>query len=170
MDIVGRELVHATCILAVCEPGCTVPRKDATIRLYDAFASASSQRSLCGSLPSMKFDVRCRANLITILLFPAHNELASQRDKMIKKQRKNMLRDWYAAVAGVASIRLTLPHHKARAATSRPTAPPERVSISVLRARAAAAPVASAAALEDADEAADAEPLSSDSESLEQLT
>jgi hypothetical protein len=81
-----------------------------------------------------------------------------------------MLRDRYAAVAGVASIRLTLPHHKARAATSRPTVPPERVSISVLRARAAAAPVASAAALEDADEAADAKRLSSDSESLEQLT
>jgi hypothetical protein len=34
--------------------------------------------------------------------------------------------------------------------------PPERVSISVLRERAAAAPVAWAAALEDADEAADA--------------
>jgi hypothetical protein len=54
------------------------------------------------------------------------------------------------------SIILTSPDYKARAATRRPTAPPERVSISVLRERAAAAPVAWAAALEDADEAADA--------------
>lgn len=75
-----------------------------------------------------------------------------------KTQRKRIkLRNQRAAVAGIASIKPTFPNYKARAATSRPTAPPERVSISVLIERAAAAPVASAAALEDADEAADAE-------------
>lgn len=45
-------------------------------------------------------------------------------------------------------------HHKARAATTRPTTPPERVIISLLRVRAAAAPVDWAASPE-ADSLAD---------------
>lgn len=57
---------------------------------------------------------------------------------------------------GIVLIKSTMPDYKARAATTRPTTPPERVSISLFRLSAAAAPVASAAALPDADEAADA--------------
>lgn len=57
---------------------------------------------------------------------------------------------------GIVLIKSTMPHHKARAATTRPTTPPERVSISLFKLSAVAAPVASAAALPEADEAADA--------------
>lgn len=46
--------------------------------------------------------------------------------------------------------------YKARAATSKPTTPPETPSTSLLRVREEAAPVDSAAALSDADEAAEA--------------
>jgi hypothetical protein len=118
-------------------------------------------------------ELRFRASFITILLFPDHEEHASRQDRIIEgteKKEQNYEINVQPSRVSPQTIILTSPDYKARAATRRPTAPPERVSISVLRERAAAAPVAWALALEEADEAADAKRVLSVSVPLEKST
>jgi len=107
-----------------------------------------------------------QASLINVLIFTITSFLRFHQVRTKKKQEKlNRLRKYCAAIImGIVLIKSTMPLYKARAATIRPTTPPERVSISLFRLSATAAPVASAAALPDADEAADAAASDADEE------